>query len=81
MRQRELQELVETCLHPDCEFNHLRNGFTKVVSEVERLRVLLKSAIYFTDCIWCGAVYVDASKRHAYHGDRCPVFTLEGNVK
>lgn len=59
----------------------VRQDVPDLVTEIEQLRTLVKSAIHSRDCLWCGAPYVDESKRHAIHGDRCPAFTPNGEVK
>lgn len=53
----------------------------KLAANNRKLRRLVASAIYLRDCLWCDAPYVSDSKKHAYHGDLCPAFTPEGNVK
>lgn len=65
------------------------NVIAKQSDEILRLRGLVKSAeccgslgpIAFAACPWCGAGYIKESKRTVYHGDFCPAFTPEGEVK
>jgi len=87
-REKELEEILEKVrldlvyarYHANkraVEINRLK----KLAANNRKLRRLVASAIYLRDCLWCDAPYVSDSKKHAYHGDLCPAFTPEGNVK